>query len=98
MGFLRNERKWKIYNISGNVMTVKVWEFLKIVIRLVATKTSLATVTIIVISSSSRTASTVLVTVVREQVNFLSWVEFSSSTAELPVLVPVCFELLIGHN
>lgn len=53
-------------------MTVKVWEFLKIVIRLVATKTSLATVTIIVISSSSRTASTVLVTVVREQVNFLS--------------------------
>ena len=52
-------------------MTVKVWEFLKIVIRLVATKTSLATVTIIVISSS-RTASTVLVRVVREQVNFLS--------------------------
>ena len=46
-------------------MTVKVWEFLKIVIRLVATKTSLATVTIIV-------SSTVLVTVVREQVNFLS--------------------------
>ena len=32
-------------------MTVKVWEFLKIVIRLVATKTSLATVTIIVSSN-----------------------------------------------